>query len=415
MPSQRRALARATAVDIAAASFIGEPPSLCGIELEWPVHRYDDVGTRPTHPELLAAAQGPLPHGGRVTIEPGGQIELSTLPAATADATLDAATMDSTTLHERLRRAGLVTAELAVDTRRSPHRILTAARYACMEEFFSSTGDAGSWMMCNTASLQVNLSHLAVDPQRRWKLAHQLGPILIAAFAHSPGLDAAGRRWESMRQAIWWSIDPGRTRPPCLRTAGPDAWLHYAMCADVMLMRSADASTAVPIAPGLPFGRWLAEGHEGTWPTVEDLRYHLTTLFPPIRPRGWLELRMLDLLPTRLRDVATVVVLAALTTPAADELEERLPSTEGLWCASARYAMGHPALANAARTLFDTVLPAVEAVTTSAGRRDDVGAFAQEYIARAMSPAQRVGSRELGSAFAPSLSFDRATQHALAG
>ncbi|MBN9101483.1 MULTISPECIES: hypothetical protein [unclassified Pseudonocardia] len=62
---------------------------------------------------------------------------------------------------------------------------------------------------------------------------------------------------------------------------------------------------------------------------------------------------MLDLLPPRLRDVATVVALAALTTDAARELEARLPPTDGLWRAAARHGLAHPELAAAARVLFD--------------------------------------------------------------
>ena len=50
------------------------------------------------------------------------------------------------------------------------------------------------------------------------------------------------------------------------------------------------------LAP-LTFAEWIEDGHELGWPTLDDLDYHLTTLFPPVRPRGWLELRMIDALP----------------------------------------------------------------------------------------------------------------------
>jgi glutamate--cysteine ligase len=399
---------------VVAEAFRPHPLPLHGIELEWPVHLRDDLTRRPSHDHLLAATADPLPYAGRVTIEPGGQVELSTRPFQTADEALDAATADATALHTQLARAGLTTTDRAVDTRRAPRRILAAPRYACMEGFFSAGGEAGTWMMCNTASLQVNLGHDPDDPYRRWALAHRLGPVLVAAFANSPGIDATGRRWESMRQAIWWSIDPGRTRPPSIRGCPGTAWLDYALAADVMLIRSADGTDATALSPGFAFGRWLAEGHPLGHPTVEDLRYHLTTLFPPVRPRGWLELRMLDLLPPRLRDVATVVVLAALTTGAAGELEQRLPATEGLWCAAARHGLAHPDLAASARILLDAVLPVVAQVTANPRRRDDVRTFAELFVGRGVSPAQLVPDADIQASFGPALGPSVSAEPALA-
>jgi glutamate--cysteine ligase len=403
VPTHRRALTRASVAEVVAESFRPQPLPLCGIELEWPVHLRDDASERPTHDHLLAATAEPLPHAGRVTIEPGGQVELSTRPFTTADETLDAASADATALHAQLARVGLTTTDRAVDTRRAPRRILAASRYACMEDFFAYGGEAGTWMMCNTASLQVNLGHDPQDRYRRWALAHRLGPVLIAAFANSPGFDATGRRWESMRQGIWWAIDHGRTRPPTSRGCAGAAWLDYALAADVMLIRSPDGTGATALPPGFAFGRWLVDGHPLGHPTVDDLRYHLTTLFPPIRPRGWLELRMLDLLPPRLRDVATVVVLAALTTDATVDLEQRMPATEGLWCAAARHGMTHPDLADAARVLFDAVLPAMAQVTVDRQRLDDVAAFAELSVARGLSPAQLVPDVEIEAPFGPAL------------
>lgn len=404
MPTRHRALTRGSAAAVVAESFCAGREPLCGVELEWPVHRRGDVRARPSAAQLLAAVTRlPLPCGSRVTVEPGGQVELSTVPAPTADRALDAATADATALHERLADAGLVAVHRAVDTRRAPSRILDAPRYRCMESYFAAGGDAGTWMMSNTASLQVNLGHDPDDPDRRWALAHRIGPVLVAAFANSPGFDRAGRRWESMRQAIWWSIDPGRTRPPPGRGSAGETWLDYVLAADVMLVRSADGDGAEAVAPGLPFGRWLAEGHPVGWPTADDLRYHLTTLFPPVRPRGWLELRMLDLQPPRLRDVATLVALTALTTGAAAELEERLPPTADLWRAAARHGLAHPVLAAAARSLFAVVVPAVRSVTDDGRRLDDVRAFADLHVARGCSPAQRIADAELCAPFGPAL------------
>lgn len=403
MPSPRRVLSRAAAADLVAKALVGPSDDLFGIEIEWPVHRVPDCLARPSHAELQAVTAEPLPCGSHVTIEPGGQVELSTAPTPNVDTMFDNADVDANKLHARLCRHGLATTQLALDTRRPPQRIVRLPRYDAMDQFFAAHGHAGSWMMCNSAALHVNISHQARDLNRRWTVAHRLGPVLVATFASSPGFDQAGRRWESLRQAIWWSIDPGRTRPPALERSLPEAWFNYALAADVMLIRSEDATHALPMVPGFSFGRWLAEGHMTGWPTADDLQYHLTTLFPPVRPRRWLELRMLDALPPDLREVATMVAVTALTTDAGLELHERLPATAGLWRLAARHALAHPVLAAAARVLFDTVRSYIGTVTAVRWRRDAVHDFTERFVCRRLSPAQQLSDSELLGRLAPKL------------
>lgn len=390
MPARLRGLTRSAAAEVVDAALRGTPRELYGIEHEWPVCPATAPGDRPDPTALRALGHAPLPAGGRVTVEPGGQVELSSAPAETVDAVLDAVHSDTAALHDRLRQAGLVASDLAVDGRRPPSRVLDAPRYAAMEAFFGASGDAGAWMMCNTASLQVNVSHHPLRPDERWELAHRLGPVFVAAFANSPGLDSRGRRWESLRQGIWWSIDPTRTRPPRTRRPMRRSWLDYALAADVMLIGSADGAT--PLPPGLGFERWMAQGHELGWPTADDLAYHLTTLFPPVRARGWLELRMIDAPRPAHVDVVTLVVATALTVEAAArELRERIPPTDDRWPAAARHGLADPALAAAARTLFAVVGAHLGEVTTRSDRRDAVGDYAERYVARGLAPAREAG------------------------
>jgi glutamate--cysteine ligase len=407
VPSRRRVLSLAAARDVVAKALEGPPGDLVGVELEWPVHRRPDPRARPSHAALLALTAERFGRGSRVSIEPGGQIELSTAPNPSVDVVLDSASADTSQLDALLRRAGLARADLALETGRVPQRVVALPRYDAMERFFSAEGDAGSWMMCNTAALHVNISHEPGDVNRRWVMAQRLGPVLAATFANSPGFDRAGRRWESLRQAIWWSIDAGRTRPLDSRRPLADAWLAYALAADVMLIRSDDGTAAVAMAPGFAFGRWLADGHPAGWPTADDLSYHLTTLFPPVRPRRWLELRMLDALPPGRRDVATLVTVAALTTDAVLELGERLPALDGLWRPAARHGLAHPTLAEAARLLFETVRPHVGAVTAVQWRREAFDDFSERHVQRSLSPAQQVPAGALWGRLAPDLDVER--------
>lgn len=323
-----------------------------GLEIETLVRRRHDPGDRPGPEEIDLA---PLPRGSRVTVEPGGQVELSTPCCPTVDSALAVAADDERFLADRLAAAGLEAVPGAVDPR-PPRRVLDLPRYRAMEAFFDAGGPWGRQMMCNTASLQVNLS-TSDDPGLRWRVLHRVGPILVALFAGppSPGLD--GTVWASVRQRIWAGIDPGRTTAPALHGDPVRAWADYLLGADVMLVRTAEG--AVGLGPGMPFGRWLGEGHQLGWPSMEDLRYHASTLFPPIRPRGWFELRMLDALSPELRAAAVALVAAATERTVAVELLARLPETGGWWLDAARNGLAHPGLREAAALLLATAAPAV--------------------------------------------------------
>jgi glutamate--cysteine ligase len=389
MPLSRRTLTPAGVARASAEVFEPSQVECVGLELEWPVHRLGDVSAGPAASDAVMMADWTLPAGGRISFEPGGQVELSTPPAPSAAAALRAAETDSRILHARMAAAGFACETLAVDDRRSPRRILQQPRYQAMERFFAEQGPAGAWMMCNTASTQVNISHVQSDPHQRWYVMHQIAPVLIAAFANSAGLDAGGQRWASLRQAIWWSIDAPRTRPVRTDLAPELAWQAYALAADVMIINTGDGGgmggTAVP--PGLPFGRWMADGHPAGWPTIEDYRYHLSTLFPPVRPRGWLELRVLDALPGWIRDVAVLTAATACTADAGRELRQRLPDTSDLWITAARDGLCHPVLGSAAQILLAVVRDHLGSVTTETRHASLIEEYAARHIHR--SDAQR--------------------------
>ena len=128
------------------------------------------------------------------------------------------------------------------------------------------------------------------------------GPTLVAAFANSP---APG--WKSARMGWWMAMDPQYT-------VSPADWATQVLDAPVMLIRVADDDfRAMPATRS--FRQWITDGHPLGFPTEDDLAYHVTTLFPPVRCRGWLELRMLDALPSPWWEVATAVTVAILAGP----------------------------------------------------------------------------------------------------
>ena len=294
-----------------------------GLELEAHLVDLADPGRRPSwsRVQALLAALPKLPGSSSVTVEPGGQIELSTPPVGNATAAVRALGRDRAALGRLLNDHGFGAAALGADPARPVQRINPGARYVAMEQHFAAMGCGrpARAMMTATAALQVNLdagSETNWSSRLRW--VHDLLPVLVAASASSPHLGGRCSGWQSMRREAWHGIDPARTAP--LTSGDPgEAWADYALAAPVMLVRDADG--ARPVTSRVSFAAWI-QGHRAVDrpPTVADLDYHLTTLFPPVRPRGYLELRGMDALPDQWWPALVALAVTLIDDPeAADQ------------------------------------------------------------------------------------------------
>ncbi|MGH3734554.1 MAG: ergothioneine biosynthesis glutamate--cysteine ligase EgtA [Micromonosporaceae bacterium] len=350
---------------VARICFKTGPPELVGVELEWTVHHACDP-TLPLDPAALRNALGPhspptldpaSPHqplssGSTITVEPGGQVEISTPPYRSLSALHAATRADLSHLTDLLARAGLVLGGRGIDPHRSPRRLLRTLRYDAMEAAFDRRGPEGRTMMCTTAGLQVCLD--IGEPDRlaaRWSALHALGPVLLAGFANSHR--HAGRRtgWESARMAAWFGIDPARTVPVHTGADAVTAWARYALAAPLLCLAHRPDSWHAP--PGVTFGDWLA-GAMGPPPTEADLRLHLSTLFPPVRPRGYFEVRYIDAQPPG-EWLAPVAVLTALLgdDDTVDRVVDLCAPVAGRWHTATRDGLANPAIRAAARRVLD--------------------------------------------------------------
>src|SRR5581483_7619298 len=164
--------------------------------------------------------------------------------------------------------AGIALCSTGLDRARPPERVVDQARYRAMEAYFDAAGVDGRTMMCNSASVQINVD-VSGDRRDAWRAANIAARVLAETFNEpSPN-----------RLDVWSRIDPSRTR----------------------LVPGRDPATA-----------WATRGHPLGWPDECDLLEHLTTLFPPVRPRGWFEIRTLDALDDD-RWPRAVELAAALT------------------------------------------------------------------------------------------------------
>ncbi|MGK5169663.1 ergothioneine biosynthesis glutamate--cysteine ligase EgtA, partial [Geodermatophilus sp. CPCC 205761] len=292
------------AAQVAGAALRPGPVGAVGLELEAHLVDLADPATRVPWARIgrVVDALPALPGGSRVTLEPGGQVELSGPPLAGVVEAVAALRADRDALAAVLAAERLGVAPVGADPVRPPRRVSPQARYTAMEEHFAAVGcaEAGTAMMTGTASLQVNLE---AGPRGGWSrrvaLAHQLGPVLVAVSACSPLAAGRATGWASHRQQVWGEIDQARCGP-LLGGADPAGeWAEYALSAPVMLVRDPTTGGAAPVRGRVPFGAWVtgAAPLGGRRPTAADLDYHLTTLFPPVRPRGYLEIRYLDAAP----------------------------------------------------------------------------------------------------------------------
>jgi len=363
-----------------------------GVELELLTTQTGDPARRPRLDDLLAAvASVDPPEGSGISLEPGGQVELSSLPRPGPAAAIGATETDLDALRAVLGAAGIATAAIGLDFVRPYDRIVGGGRYEAMEAYFAADG-AGPAMMCGTASVQVN-SDLGDEAMitRRWRLVHALGPMLAASFANSPLTAGGPTGAKSSRQQIWAALDASRVAPVLTGTGpqslGPvEAWARYAMAAGVMLIRTSPERFQ-PVGRGLPFAAWMADGHEAGYPTIEDFAYHLSTLFPPVRPKGWLELRMIDAVPDPWWQVAVAVTTALADDPATFEVAEHACGpVAACWSEAAAHGLTHPALASAARTCFAAALDALPRLGVGRELAALTAAYADRYVDRSRTP-----------------------------
>jgi glutamate--cysteine ligase len=421
------------------------PPRRVGVELEWLVRDARDpalpvaagriaaaaaafgasrANPRPAGPELPTSARpGVLPSGALLTTEPGGQLELSSQPADSLTDLVSATTSDLAALRAVLAADGLELVGIGLDPLRPPRRLLDLPRYAAMEEFFDRNGPWGRQMMCGTASVQVCLdagddSDGPAGYRRRWELLHALGPVLVAAFANSPLRGGRPTGWASSRQQVWAHMDPGRTRPPQLDGDPRAEWAAYALDAEVMCVPGLDRDDwSAP--PGLTFRDWVRATPESAdpepdgsaggrpagsgalrRPSAGDLEYHLSTLFPPVRPRGHFELRMIDAQPGDGWVVPLAVTSALLSDPQAGEAAgaavaplwngaggARGPANAGPWLRAARLGPADQAISRASRECFAVARQALDRMTAPDAVTGAVDAFISDYVSKDRCPA----------------------------
>lgn len=224
---------------------------------------------------------------GRISFEPGGQIEFSSAVFPTASGLLRVMEKCSQYFSTRAERAGIDLKTIGIEDHATIESVppqLHRRRYAEMNRYFDSIGEFGVVMMRQTASLQINVDR-GENPLERWRLLNSLAPYLVAIFANSARYAGSDTGHKSYRAHVWRMLDPLRTGMPYSAADPIGAYLDFALDAPVIL--------AERTGEFYPTFRALLSANSAT---REMWEVHLTTLFPEVRPREYFEIRSIDAL-----------------------------------------------------------------------------------------------------------------------
>ncbi|MEL6516993.1 MAG: glutamate--cysteine ligase [Pseudomonadota bacterium] len=238
--------------------------------------------------------------GANISLEPGGQLELSGAPLETIHETCDE-------VNEHLVEVRSVADEIGVGfigLGAAPHwtheemSMMPKGRYRLMTEYMGRVGTHGTQMMYRTCTVQVNLDFGSeADMVQKMRVALALQPVATALFANSPFFEGKLNGHKSWRSRIWRDLDADRTGmlPFVFEDGfGFERWVDYAL--DVPMYFVYRDGTYID-ARGQSFRDFLngaLPAMPGEIPTLSDWADHLTTIFPEARVKKFIEMRGAD-------------------------------------------------------------------------------------------------------------------------
>jgi glutamate--cysteine ligase len=255
----------------------------------------DRYGSYPfTEEDRVIALQG---DDESITLEPGGQLELSgaqydTLHSAAAE--FAEHVKQIVTIGDEL---GIAFLGLGMQPVSSLEEIewVPKRRYRIMAPYMERVGGLGHRMMKQTATVQVNLDYSSErDAMLKMRAGMGIAPLLTAMFANSPISDGRLNGYMSFRAHIWTDTDPARCGllPFVFRNAlSFSDYVEYAL--DVPMYFIVRDGRWIDMT-ALTFRRFWEKGYQGERATLADWTLHLTTLFPEMRLKGYIEVRSID-------------------------------------------------------------------------------------------------------------------------
>ena len=238
--------------------------------------------------------------GCNVSLEPGGQVELSGAPRETIHQTC-------AELNEHLAQVREVGNPLGVGMlgigfhptlKREDVPWMPKGRYAIMRRYMTTRGRQGHDMMVRTCTIQANLDFASeADMVKKFRVSLALQPIATALFANSPFVEGKPSGFLSRRSHVWTDVDPDRTGdlPFVFDGAfGFERYVDYALDVPMYFVLRDGRYIDVSGQSFRDFIKGKLPGFPGELPTMSDWADHLTTIFPEVRLKKYLEMRGAD-------------------------------------------------------------------------------------------------------------------------
>ena len=248
------------------------------------------------HGQLIALTRD----GASVTLEPAGQLELSGAPLETIHDTCKEVGGHLREVREVADelRLGFLGMGFQPKWRRDEMPWMPKGRYKIMRDYMPKVGTLGLDMMTRTCTVQVNLDYAdEADMVKKFRVSLALQPVATALFADSPFTDGQPNGYRSYRSHIWTDTDAGRTGMPDFvfdDGFGYERYVDYLL--DVPMYFSYRDGEYLDLA-GRSFRKFLAgelDEMRGELPTLRDWNDHMTTAFPEVRMKKYLEMRGAD-------------------------------------------------------------------------------------------------------------------------
>lgn len=242
-----------------------------------------------------------LKNGGAISIEPGGQFELSGAPLRTLHETCRETNAHLAHVRQVAEPMGVgfLGAGMTPTWRREDVPLMPKSRYEIMRRYMPKVGQYGLDMMHRTSTIQVNLDFSSeADMVQKMRVGLALQPIATAIFANSPFSDGKPNGYRSFRAEIWNDLDADRTGnlPFAFEDGfGFESYVEWALDVPMYFVKRGDTYFD---ATDVTFRAFMSGALEGrvpdAKPTLGDWNNHLSTLFPDVRLKKYIEMRGAD-------------------------------------------------------------------------------------------------------------------------
>ncbi len=244
--------------------------------------------------QLVALQRG----ASRITLEPAGQVELSSEPHQT----IAALHREISALQQELSQLDIYQEIMPISGGMNPLHTpdqlhwVPKERYNIMRTILPKRSKLGLYMMGLTSATQVSLDYKdEQDCQRKFRTACGLVPLFVALYANSPLYSQKKTGYQSYRSHVWTQTDPGRCGVPAFVFAAEpffDAYIDYALDVPMLFRRKHATAEEVLVPEERTYRQWQRDS-VATW-ELDDWLLHLSTIFTEVRLKNFIEIRSVD-------------------------------------------------------------------------------------------------------------------------